>query len=261
MGIGIVLGVVLVLYFAASYYLYTQASTLVYEYARSKDFSVSLPTQESFYTLTGGERIRMLRITNTSSPYTILYLHGTWGPLKDIFEKLANYATVVSISYPGYTSSTGISNTTNINEAAQKAVELLTAEGVSMDHLVVVGHSLGGSPALYLASQYPNMKAVITINTFFSLQKMCERQYGPLCIFGGSIHPSYQYARQNKASVLQVHSIEDEFIPYEQGKELSTQIAGTHSFVDSTGTHGGPNIDEVMTAIRKLPGYETFLKQ
>lgn len=257
--IGIILFSLLTVWLGASYYLYTQSTKVIYETEHSKDLKFNLPTTQDYTSLKSGEKIDVLSINNQSSSQYILYLHGNWGRLPGLMESMSKYANVVSVSDPGYSQSTGNSDTDKVNATAVAGIDWLRAKGIADNRITVIGHSLGGSPSIYLATQYPNLNRVVTINSFFSMQKMCEIQYKILCIFAGDIHPSNKYAPNIKANFIQVHSTEDEFIPYTQGKELNKLITAKNYFVDIKGKHGGPNFDEVVKNIRAIPDNSSFL--
>jgi pimeloyl-ACP methyl ester carboxylesterase len=238
--------VILALYLAASAYLFTQASTVIYSYHYSKFVDYKTPTTHNTVTNKDGDKIDLLSTTKPGSTKYFLYLHGTWGRLNYIVDGLSQYGNVLSVAYPGYSESTGTSSTDKLNESAELGLKYLTDKGVSLKDITVFGHSLGGSPALYLAKN-ENINKIIIINTFYSMKKMCEIQYSALCIFGGSIHPSFEYARVAKAPIVHFHSPTDEFIPFKQGVDLEAEIASnSHQMHQIKGTHGEFSVEEVM---------------
>lgn len=245
-----VITLLLVVWLGASYYLYTQASVIIYEYQRSKDVKFDIPSLEKQkLRLNTGEEITLQIVPNKTTNKYILYLHGTWGPLPLIANDLSKYANVAFVSYPGYEGSSGKSSTDLVNQSADKALNFLQNKGITNKQITVFGHSLGGSPALYLASKYADLNQVIIVNTFFSMQKMCELQYSALCVFAGDIHPSYKYARSAKSNVLHFHSPNDQDIPYKQGELLDKEINSKHKFTQISGSHGEPSVDEIMSKI------------
>jgi hypothetical protein len=246
------ISLLLIIWLGASYYLYTQASTIVYEYSRSKDLKFEVPSiDKKILKLDNGEQIGLQIVPNSNTDKYILYLAGNWGPLPPIVKDLSKYANVAFVYYPGYGESNGKSNTNLVNQSAEKALNYLQNQGIANNQITVFGHSLGGSPSLYLASKYSDLNQVIVVNSFYSIQKMCELQYSILCVFAGDVHPSYKYAREAKSNILHFHSPTDEFIPFKQGQLLDKEIKSKHEFIEISGSHGEPKIDEIMSKIQE----------
>ena len=259
-GVGLI-SLLLIGWLGASYYLYSQASTLVYEYSRSQNLKFDVPSLNSrALKLDSGDEVSLQIVPNPKTTKYILYLAGNWGPVPAIVKDLSKYANVAFVSYPGYGDSKGKSNTNLVNQSAEKALNYLQNRGLKNNQITVFGHSLGGSPALYLASKYSDLNQVIIVNTFYSIQKMCEIQYSILCIFAGDIHPSYKYAKEVKSSILHFHSIDDEFIPFKQGQLLDKEIKSKHEFIKIGGSHGEPKIDEIMSKILAKPETKDIFK-
>jgi dienelactone hydrolase len=245
--IAISLIVLVVLWFSASFYLLTQAQQVIYdeEYSKYLDFSNSY--QKATVKNSSNENLDLLIGEKSETKNYFLYLHGTWGRLPYIVDGLTEYGSVYSIAYPGFSDSQGSSSTDKVNESAELALKYMNDKGIKNEQITVLGHSLGGSPALYLSAKHENLNKVVIINTFYSMKAMCEKQYSILCIFAGGVHPSIDYAKQAKAPIVHLHSPTDEFIPFKQGCELEQNIASkNHSFHQIKGTHGEFNVDEVM---------------
>ena len=71
-----------------------------------------------------------------------------------------------------------------------------TEKGFPENKITILGHSLGGSSAIYLASQKPQTKQLVLINTFSSIQSLCFPQYSILCVFNGSVFNSAEQAKE-----------------------------------------------------------------
>jgi len=234
------------LWVTASYYLYTQAVKIVYEPQYSKDLVYKVETTTEFTNNSAGEKLDLLFTKKADSDKYFLYLSGNVGRLPYIVEGLSEYQNLLSVAYPGYSLSQGAPNTDKVNEAAEIALKYLNDKGITNDKITVFGHSLGGSPSLYLASKHADLNKVIIVNTFYSMQKMCEIEYSILCVFASSIHPSNTYAKQAKAPIIHYHNPKDEKIPFAQGQELNKIIASQNSFYEISGTHGEFPVDEAL---------------
>ena len=100
---------------------------------------------------------------------------------------------------------------------------------------------------MYAATKYPDLKKVITVNTFHSITKMCEDQYKILCLFSGSILNTASLAPDAKAPILMCHTPNDSLISYHQGEELFKLVGSAKKeFRTISGTHGVFNMEEVL---------------
>ncbi|SCA58818.1 hypothetical protein AB751O23_AQ_00120 [Chlamydiales bacterium SCGC AB-751-O23] len=180
-----------------------------------------------FITNSNDDKFQVWFKENKKSSEVILYLHGTGGRNPRYVEELSEYSNVLSPSYPGFVPSEGIPSTKTINEAAVLCINYLKAKGFKEKQITVWGQSLGGSPALYLAMEYPHLKKVVLINTFDSMKKMGTRRYGPLAFFATNIHNSIEFAKKAKAKIRQYHVIDDETVPFFAGIQLYKHIASS----------------------------------
>ncbi len=79
----------------------------------------------------------------------------------------------MSPAYPGYHESEGKSTVDSVHETAVLAYEwLVQKKGFAENKITILGHSLGGSPAIYLAAKKPQAKQLVIINTF-STYRVC----------------------------------------------------------------------------------------
>lgn len=219
------------------------AEYFIYEPFHYQDAKAHYSYHQDFVKNKKGEKLEFWFKENPNSNEVILYLHGTGGRNPSYVDQLSKYANVLSPTYPGFGESEGSPNTESINETAVLAISYLKDKGFNDPEITVWGQSLGGSPALYLATLSADFKKVVLINTFDSIKKMGERKYGPLAFFADPIHNSQQYAKKAKAKIRQFHVIEDEVVPYIAGVNLYRDIAspdkrfisleeGTHSDFD-----------------------------
>jgi uncharacterized protein len=211
--------VLIIIWVVGSTYLFLTASSKVFLNERSKslDFANS---QRAFVRNEKGQNIEILMNKKAGSTDVILYLHGNAGRTPVVFNGLSKFATTVSPSYPGYSQSEGEPNTKNVYEAAEIGYKWILDQGYKEEQIIVLGHSMGGSPAVYLASKHKNIKKLVLVNTFSSIQSMCFRSYSILCAFGGSMLNSYQNAKNVEGRVRQFHYQSDDTVPFDEGKKL-----------------------------------------
>lgn len=190
-----------------------------------------------------GEKIESFWVKNSPSGKIVLYLSGSGGTLPEIIAQLAQEHAVFAPSYPEYGVSEGKASTQTVYESAQAAVEFLLAQGYRQEDIIVWGHSLGGSPSVYLATLYPNFDKVILVNTFDSIQNMGYRRYGPLAIFAGGIFDSITNAPLTKGKIRQFHVENDDEIPLEAAQKLFDALgAQDKSFSMVGGDHSHPDV-------------------
>lgn len=243
----ITLVVLLALWLGACLALLIVSPKMIFKTERSKNTQLDLQPVQDFRTNSAGDSIDILWIPNDTAKITYLYLHGNIGRVNKILNDLQPYGNVCSPSYPGYAKSTGVPTTQNTYETVDIAINYLKEKNIDLGSVVVLGHSLGGSPAMYAAAHYPDLKKVITVNTFHSITKMCEDQYKILCLFSGSILNTASIAPDAKAPVLVCHTPNDSLIAYHQG-ELLFELVGSpqKEFRTIGGIHGVFNMDEVL---------------
>lgn len=235
----------LFIWLAVSAGLYFLSGKIIYKTGLSRGQKFNSPYEQFFVKNAAGEKIDMMWVPNGGKVY--LYLHGNAGRLPFIVEGLAREGSVLAPAYPGFSASEGRSDTKNINEVVDLSMEFLHAKGIKDKDIVVVGHSLGGSPAVYAAARYPELGKVVLVNTFYSIQKMCEAQYYIFCIFSGGIHDTAAIAPLAKAPIRQFHDLSDNVIPFEQGRALF-EILGSpdKEFITLSGSHSDFDVGTVL---------------
>jgi len=241
----------IVLWLLASLYLTSQSTVLIFNntvsWAPVPNFGYKL----EFLRDSKDRAISVWTFDNPQSNKTILYLHGNSGRINDFFVDLKKYGNVVSPAYPGYHESEGTPDTEGVYEAALLAYDdLVKNKGVSPKSIVIMGHSMGGSPAVYVASQRPEAKKLILINTFSSIKSMCERQYSILCGFTGDILPTTTYASKVTIPVRQFVYKGDLSVPPAEGKKLFENFTSSNDKVIvelDKYTHTYPDLNEVFS--------------
>lgn len=235
------------LWFVACVILLVVSPKLVFRNDMSKNKVLVNNMRQFFEKNRSDEKIEILWSSIDTSKITYLYLSGNVGRLSKVVSDLQKFGNVCSPSYPGYAKSEGEPNTENIYETVDVALKFLKGKNIALKNVIVIGHSLGGSPAMYAAVNYPGLKKVILVNTFYSIKCMCEEQYKVICILGGGILNTSELAPLAKAPLLICHNPNDELIPYGQSKMLFAKVGSMDkSFKDISGTHAGINIAEIL---------------
>ena len=152
------------------------------------------------------------------------------------------------VEYRGYGKAPGTAGPYKIIEDAQTAYNFLRRTYEDADNIVVWGESLGGTPALYIASHY-NIHSLILLSTFSRLDKLLPSAYGS--IINGLIHyacmdmvsKTYnaEFATDVRSKTLLIHSRDDTLIPYDHAEELLGALKQSDcELVPIQGDHASP---------------------
>ena len=220
-----------VLWLMASLYLTSQATSLLFNIQTSWAPVPNFGYEQEWRRLSSGENISIWTFPNTSTERVILYFHGNGGRINTQLPEMNQYGTVVSAAYPGYHESESRPTPENVLATADYMYEFLTVErGIDPSNIVVLGHSLGGSPATYFASKYTGIDRLIIVNTFSSIQSMCFRSYTVLCGFTNNIFNTARYAEDVTVPVHHFIYEEDTTIPSAEGEALSEYFTSSANY-------------------------------
>jgi esterase/lipase len=243
------ISLLVIIWVVFSTFLFLQAPKMVFLTERSKNLDFP-NSQRSFERNQKGQNIEILMNKRAGSTNVILYLHGNSGRTPVIFNDLSKVATTVSPAYPGYSLSEGSPTNKNVYETAEIALKWITDQGYKQEQVIVFGHSMGGSPAVYLASKYKNIKKLVLVNTFSSVQSMCFKSYSIFCVFGGDLLNSYQNAQNVEAKVRQFHYENDDVVAFDEGKKLFegfSKVTDKKFTILSDQTH---NVFDIQTVLK-----------
>ncbi|MCB0210042.1 MAG: alpha/beta hydrolase, partial [Anaerolineae bacterium] len=123
---------------------------------------------------------------------------------------------------------------------AEAAWHYLTEERrIAPEKIVIVGRSLGGGVATWLA-QHQSAAALVLESTFTSIPDMAAHQYPFL-----PVRPLTRIRYNTLARLphidmplLIVHSPADDVIPYEHGRQIFQAAAEPKQFLEIQGDHG-----------------------
>ncbi len=243
-----VLLIATILWLGISYYLFTRAEKLVHNAQLSKDYNYGVATTSDFRTNSAGEKIEIVTVPSAITDQVILYFPGNWGRVGYVLQQASAFGTVISPAYPGYSQSEGVASSANVYETVDITMQYLFELGYKEEQIVVLGHSLGGSPSVYAATKYPNLKKVVLVNTFYSIEAMCQKDYGIFCIFSKDYLNTSQLAPNATAKIRHFHTPNDELIPLSQGKRLFEMLGSADKkFVEIGGSHGEFPVQVVLT--------------
>jgi len=174
---------------------------------------------------------------------TVLFCHGNAGNIADRLETIAQFhrmgLAVFIFDYRGYGRSTGKPSEQGTYRDAEAAWEYLTVKrGIDPRTVVVLGRSLGGAVAVWLAAHH-RPGALIVESSFTSLPDVAARHYPYLPV---RLLSRYQYDNlaaiaHVTAPVLIAHSPDDGLVPYAHGKALFAAANEPKEFLKLEGSH------------------------
>lgn len=208
-----------------------------------------------------GDSLAVQHLANPAARYTILFSHGNaedLGHLQPLLRLLhrAGFA-VLAYDFRGYGLSSGRlpSEKSAIEDAEAVYHHATSSLGIAADALLVHGRSLGGGPALEVASRHP-VAGVVLESTFTSTYRVVTRL--PLLPFDR--FPNLARVREVDAPVLVMHGQDDLVIPVSHGRALYWAATGPKSalWVDGAGHNdlavvaGERYVEAIRSFARKL---------
>lgn len=208
--------------------LLQRASSLIFAPQESHQMQVDVPYQQLWLTNKNNQKIDAIWIENLHAKQVVLYLHGNRGRLSHFFPPLHTQYKIFAPAYPGYHNSEGVPTPEGAYETALLAYDYLIEQGYQEQEIILLGHSLGGCPAVYTAAQRPAVSKLVLVNTLHSMFDLCYPKWGIRCIFARPLFNSGKYAPLVSTKVRVFHAPHDDIIPYAQGQKLFTKFIGTH---------------------------------
>ena len=202
--------------------------SLIYHPSRPPEGDWTLEPWIEDVTLTAsdGTRLHGWFCKGEEAKWTILFCHGNAGNLthrRDFMKQLvALPADVLIIDWRGYGKSEGSPSEAGLYLDVRAAYDYLTqTRGVPAEQIVIYGVSLGAAPAIELATQVPCGRMIIQ-SAFCSIPEM-SKQVIPLIPVGWMVRTKYDNlskAPKLTMPTLHIHSVDDEVIPFDQGRRV-----------------------------------------
>ncbi len=238
MGIGIgiacALLILFALFFADRMIFLPQTPDAYWETTRKPDF------EEVEMTAADGIKTVSWYLKRDGARCTMIFFHGNAGNLAhraDTARSLAKLgADVLLVGYHGYGKSGGRAGEAAVYDDADTAWRYLTEQrGVSPSKIILFGESLGGAPALELASKRA-CAGVILQSPFSSIPDMA-RVVIPF-------FPGHWFVRTKMDNVAKIATLtvpklviattRDEVVPYKQSKRVFEAATEPKTFVEFT---------------------------
>lgn len=178
-----------------------------------------------------------------SAKATLLFCHGNAGNIGDRLESIAQFhrigLAVFIFDYRGYGKSAGSPSEQGTYLDAEAAWDFLTdAKGIDPRTIVILGRSLGGAVAVWLAAEYPP-GALIVESSFTSVPDIAARHYPflPVRLLARFQYNSKENIAKVTAPVMIAHSPDDNLVPYRQGEALFASANEPKEFLKLSGSH------------------------
>jgi pimeloyl-ACP methyl ester carboxylesterase len=201
---------------------------------------------------------------------TVLFCHGNSGNISyrkyiiNICEKFK--LNLFIYDYRGFGKSSGNPSKRNLRKDGETAYKYLTNYcGIKPKNIIVWGESLGGIPAIYIASKY-KCKCLILLSTLsglddatiYSFKDGMRRSiaYGmtSLASIRFDMIPTKEYMKRVKCPVVIMHSTEDDVIPYRCAEILYHNVPhNKKTLIPIQGKHSAPDISR--KALEKVLSY------
>lgn len=236
----------LVFYGAACALLYLFQSRLLYFpektwYATPRD--IGLAFENITLKSEDGLRLSAWHIPAEGNRATLLLCHGNAGNISHRLEyvKIFNQLGLNTFlfDYRGFGASEGEPSEEGTYLDALAAWRFLVEEaGVPPERILLMGKSLGGAVAAWLATQKP-VGGLVLQSTFTSLPELAQNLYPifPVRQLARYRYETAAYLKKANVPVLIVHSVQDEIVPFRMARQLFDAAAGPRTFLELQGGH------------------------
>lgn len=184
--------------------------------------------------LPNGGSLAALYLPNPKARHTIWFFHGNAEDLGDLEPYLREMNrrgfAVFAVDYPGYGLSTGTPSEPAVYEATNTAARYLQDTlHVPLARTILYGRSLGGGPAVELASREP-VAGLVLQSAFMSAYRVMTRW--PLLPFDK--FENLRKLPRVACPLLVMHGRRDEVVAFSHGEALfaAAQVPKTHLWVD-----------------------------
>jgi len=194
----------------------------------------------------------------------LLYFHGNGGNISHRLHSLQQFhqlgLSTFIIDYRGYGQSEGEPTEEGTYLDAEASWNYLTEQrGIKPENIILLGRSLGGAIATWLATRV-TPKALIIESTFTSVPDRGSEiyPYFPVRLLSRFEYNTLKYVQDVHCPILVVHSPEDEIVPFTHGQKLFAVARQPKEFLQISGGH---NDGFLISAARYERGLKSFISQ
>lgn len=219
-------------------------------------------------TAADGVRLNAWRVPaandNAAKRRALLVFHGNAGNMSLAMPRFQMYrqmgVDVYMIDYHGFGQSDGEPSEANLYLAAETIWRHLVEErNIEPGDIVIMGYSLGGAVAAWLAEQRPAAAGLILESTFTRLSDVAENLFPwlPCRLILGSQFDSMGRLANIAMPLLVIHGKRDELVPFASGQKLFEAYKnGPKTFVTIADDH---NIGFLLSEKEYTKEIKTFL--
>lgn len=182
-------------------------------------------------------------VPTDSSDVTVLYIHGNAGNISGRLETIQLLhdigVNVFIFDYRGYGKSGGQPTEKGVYSDAEAAWNYLSNyKEIASENIVVMGRSLGGSIAAWLAARKNPIAAVIE-STFISAAELGADLYPwlPVGLLLKHEYNTLENLEAIEAPLFMAHSQDDEVVPFIHGQTLFELVKEPKTFIELKGSH------------------------
>lgn len=190
-----------------------------------------------------GVNINAWYVPAEKADLTILFCHGNAGNLSNRLDSIKVFHelgfNVLIFDYRGYGRSEGAISERGLYADSMAAWSWLVDErGIQPGKIVLVGRSLGGAVASWLAGKM-KPRALVLESAFASIPDMGADMYPifPIRMLARFKLATKKYLPDVACPVMIMHSPTDEIVPFKHGKLNYERVASPKRFVELRGGH------------------------
>ena len=226
--------------------LYAFQSRLVYVPARGSGptpASLGIAYEDVWLTTEDGVRVHGWFVPGAPGGRFALFLHGNAGNVSHLTETAAVLhrlgLNTLFIDYRGYGMSHGEPDEAGTYADAHAAWRhLVESRGARPEHIAVIGRSLGGGVASWLAV-HERPGALVLESTFTSIPDLAAEMYPwfPVRMLSKIRYDTRDRLSRIRCPVLIVHSRDDELVPFAHGRALLESAGPDAAMLEIAGLH------------------------
>jgi hypothetical protein len=243
--LGTAIPVFIVVYALMTFIGYFFQKGLIYEPSRKflKDLkSEGIPYEGVYFKTSDGVKLYGWFVPSPDGK-VVLFCHGNADNISYFTDSIKQFYDmgfgVLAFDWRGYGRSEGEPSEEGTYLDVLAAWQFLTEKKrIPPSNIIVLGRSLGGSPAAWLCSVRKPLAAVIE-SSFYSLKEIAAQRYPffPVGIILRYKYETGEYLKKAKCPVLIVHSRDDKVVPISHGKRLFEAAQRPKKFLEIKGTH------------------------
>ena len=209
--------------------------------------------QDVYFPSADGETLHGWLFNAKNAKATVLVFHGNAGNISthvnSVLWLVQSGFNLFVIDYRGFGISTGKPDVAGVHRDGLAAFKhLLTLPGVTSTRIAILGQSLGGSVATYVAATAPERKQLSLLlldSSFFSYQQIAREklanvfitwpfQYPLSWLFNDDYSPGKWIGKVTTPIVI-IHDRNDKVVPYHHGEQLFAAAGEPKAMLTTSG--------------------------